>query len=91
MTIDPTELADRLPDRPLKPREAEAIAEQIGTSLQTVKHETKQGTPYVATMFLWVPEDPDADDPLGQALGIRMNNEMTRWEGEVLEGKLTHG
>lgn len=89
--VDAAALADRLPDRPLKPEEAQDIADGLDASLQTLSYETENGTAYVPTMFLFVPtgDSNEHDDDLGDAVGLHMDDDMTEWFGEVQAESVT--
>lgn len=86
--IDPSELADELPNRPLSTDEVADICDQFGWSVMTEPYETMDGTEYVPRWFVFRPaEQSDGTmENRGDVLVMHMNEDMTEWHGE-LEGQ----
>jgi len=85
--IDPSELADRLPARPLKPDEVDDLADTFNWSVQRIIYTTDSGTEYVPEWYAFratAERETPADDVRGDALCFYMDDEMAEWHGEVL-------
>lgn len=84
--LDPSDLADQLPKRPLREREVAALANNLEWSVQKVSYATESGREYIPQWFAHRPVgDPfDTEDPIGDALGLHMDEEMTEWSGEII-------
>jgi hypothetical protein len=85
--IDPSELADRLPARPLTPDEVDELTDEFDWSVQRIIYTTDSGTEYVPEWYAFrATEDRDTpqDDVRGDALCFRMDDSMSEWHGEVL-------
>jgi hypothetical protein len=85
--IDPGELADRLPARPLTPDEVDDLADTFGWSVQRIIYETESGTEFVPEWYAFrATEDRETpqDDVRGDALCYHMDDDMAEWHGEVL-------
>ena len=90
--VDVEDLADRLPSRPLTHSETRDLADRLAWSFSTVTHETESGTEYVpeALMFRPTQRTDDGEGWRGDALGLRMDDSMTEWIGEVEREDVTH-
>lgn len=89
--VAPAALADRLPDRPLRPDEVRDIADQFEWSLFTVTYETESGTDYVPEWHVFRVTEPREgidDDPRGDALSFWMDDDLETWDGEVSQEQL---
>ena len=85
--IDPSELADRLPARPLKPSEVDDLTDEFGWSTQRIIYATDNGTEFVPEWYAFrATEDRETpeDDVRGDALCYYMDDSMSEWHGEVL-------
>jgi len=85
--IDPSELADRLPARPLTPSEVDELTDTFDWSVQRIIYTTDSGTEFVPEWYAFrATEDRETpqDDVRGDALCFHMDDGMTEWHGEVL-------
>jgi hypothetical protein len=84
--IDPSELADRLPARPLTPAEVGDICDRLEWSAHRIVYQTATGTDYCPLFYAFesteAAEGPEAD-PVGDAYALSMDDEMTVWTGEI--------
>ena len=90
--IDPSELADRLPARPLKSDEVDELTERFGWSGQRIVYTTDNGTEYVPEWFAFRPREDrksPQDDVRGDALSFQMDGSMSEWTGEVLRSDVS--
>jgi len=77
--IDPTELADRLPARPLTPDEVNELTNRFEWSVQRIIYTTDNGTEYVPEWYAFrATEDREtpADDVRGDALCFHMGDDI---------------
>jgi len=71
-------ILDALPDRDLRPEEAETVALSLGADgLSRVTYDTEDGERYVLSAFLWF-----EDAPVGHALSLA--RESGEWSLEAL-------
>jgi hypothetical protein len=85
--IDPSELAGRLPARPLKPAEVDDLADTFSWSVQRIIYTTETGTEYVPEWYAFrarEERESPQDDVRGDALCYHMDDDMSEWHGEVL-------
>jgi len=85
--IDPSELADRLPERPLTPDEVDDLTDKFGWSVQRIIYTTANGTEFVPEWYAFratESRETPQDDVRGDALCYHMDDSMTEWHGEVL-------
>jgi len=85
--IDPSELADRLPARPLKPSEVDELTDEFGWSTQRIIYTTDNETEFVPEWYAFRAtgdRETPADDVRGDALCYHMDDTMSEWHGEVL-------
>jgi hypothetical protein len=78
---DPSDLADKLPERPLRPAEVDDICNQLDWSTAKVSYETESGQPYVPVFYCFESHKPGGT--AGDAYALRLNDEMTEWTGSV--------
>lgn len=86
MTIEPSELAEQLPNRPLTSDEIADLSEAFGWSVNTESYKTENGTIYVPRWFAFRMTDQGDESPMddvGDAIVLYMDDEMTRWTGTV--------
>jgi hypothetical protein len=85
--INPSELAARLPARPLTPDEVDELTNRFDWSVQRIIYTTKSGTEFVPEWYAFRATESrktPQDDVRGDALCYHMADEMTEWHGEVL-------
>jgi len=85
--IDPSEFADRLPARPLKPSEINELTDIFGWSAQRIIYTTENGTEYVPEWYAFRAtenRETPQDDVRGDALCFHMDDNMSEWHGEIL-------
>ena len=85
--IDPSELAGRLPARPLKPDEIDELTDTFGWSVQRIIYTTDSGTEFVPEWYAFRAREgreTPQDDVRGDALCFYMDDNMSEWHGEVL-------
>jgi len=91
MQVNPSQLAAKLPDRPLKPSEVDDIVDRFEWSVQKIVFETPENAvEYVPEWSAFCPtDDVDTDDPSGEVYEFYMSNDLDSWSGEVLEAETT--
>jgi hypothetical protein len=85
--IDPSELADQLPERPLTPSEVNELTNEFDWSTQRIIYTTDNGTEFVPEWYAFRAtegRETPQDDVRGDALCYHMDDSMTEWHGEVL-------
>jgi len=90
--IDPSELADRLPERPLKPSEVDDLTDTFNWSTQRIIYTTDNGTEFVPEWYAFrVTESRETpeDDVRGDALCFHTDDSMSEWHGEVLRSDVS--
>jgi len=85
--IDPSEFADRLPARPLKPSEIDELTDEFGWSAQRIIYTTENGTEFVPEWYAFratESRETPQSDVRGDALCYHMDDSMSEWHGELL-------
>ena len=75
-SIDPDDVAERLPERPVDHEEAQALLDALGWSGMTETYETAEGTVYVPRIYGYDPETR-------RAVTLQMDDSLSEWSGET--------
>lgn len=78
---DPSDLADKLPERPLRPAEVDDICNQLDWSVMKVSFETESGQSYVPEFYCFESFGPGGT--VWDAYALRIDDDMRQWTGTV--------
>ncbi|WP_135666673.1 hypothetical protein [Halorhabdus rudnickae] len=96
--IDPADLAETLPDRPLRSSEVDDIADKFNWSVMTAPYQSDvadEGDTEQTLVPMWfvfqptdTPSEDDINEIVGDAICMRLEQE-DGWIGEVIEADVT--
>jgi hypothetical protein len=88
--IDPSKLAEQLPNRPLQHSEVADLADSLAWSVSTVSYETADGTEYIPLVQMFRHQGETETGWRGDACVLLMDDAMREWDGHVEKADITH-